>query len=155
MAFGRDELIQYAADSFGTEPEYLWTRLPDAFVLRNSSGGKWFAVTMPVRRDRLGLAGTEKVDVLNVKCGELLLGSLLGQLLARGMKTIATVFNTLAIVAFVPGLGLYRCMELFARGEMEAGARAGIGAMMSIVMIALGIGVGTFLFRAVFVRHRA
>ena len=79
MAFGRDELIQYAADSFGTEPEYLWTRLPDAFVLRNSSGGKWFAVTMPVRRDRLGLAGTESVDVLNVKCGELLLGSLLGR----------------------------------------------------------------------------
>ena len=34
---------------------------------------------MPVRRDRLGLAGTEKVDVLNVKCGELLLGSLLGR----------------------------------------------------------------------------
>ena len=93
-------------------------------------------------------------EVTSIFCGSML-GSLLGQLLARGMKTIATVFNTLAIVAFVPGLGLYRCMELFARGEMEAGARAGIGAMMSIVMIALGVGVGTFLFRAVFVRHRA
>ena len=90
----------------------------------------------------------------SIFCGSML-GSLLGQLLARGMKTIATVFNTLSIVAFVPGLGLYRCMELFARGEMEAGARAGIGAMISIVMIALGIGVGTFLFRAVFGRNRS
>ncbi|MBQ6528518.1 MAG: threonine/serine exporter family protein [Clostridia bacterium] len=82
-------------------------------------------------------------------------GSLMGQLLARKMKTIATVFNTLAIVAFVPGLGLYRCMELFAKGETEAGAHAGIQAMMSIMMISLGLAVGTFLFRAVFHRRKA
>ena len=71
------------------------------------------------------------------------------------MKTIATIFNTLAIVAFVPGLGLYRCMELFAKGDTAGGAYAGIQAMISIVMIALGLGVGTFLFRTLFNRNRA
>ncbi|MBQ9308566.1 MAG: threonine/serine exporter family protein [Clostridia bacterium] len=84
-----------------------------------------------------------------------LAGSLLGQFLARYMKVIGTIFNTLAIVAFVPGLGLYRCMELLAAGNTEAGARAGVSAMISIVMIALGLAMGTFLFRAIFRPHRA
>ena len=79
MSFGMKELLRYAEETFGTEPEYPWARLPEAYVLRHGTGGKWYAIGMPVRRDRLGLAGTEKVDVLNVKCGELLLGSLLGR----------------------------------------------------------------------------
>ena len=91
-------------------------------------------------------------EVSSIFCGSLV-GSVMGQLLARRMKMIATVFNTLAIVAFVPGLGLYRCMELFARGDTTAGALAGIQAMISIVMISLGLGVGTFLFRTLFVRN--
>ncbi len=79
MPFGREELIRFARETFGAEPEYLWARTPDAFILRHTAGGKWFAVMMAVRRDRLGLAGTEPADVLNLKCGELLLGSLLGR----------------------------------------------------------------------------
>ena len=77
MSFGTKDLLRYAGETFGTEPEYLWARLPEAYVLRHETGGKWYAIGMPVRRDRLGLAGTEPADVLNVKCGELLLGSLL------------------------------------------------------------------------------
>ena len=79
MSFGKEVLLRYAVEIFGTEPEYLWARLPEAYVLRHETGGKWYAIGMPVRRDRLGLAGAEPVDVLNVKCGELLLGSLLGR----------------------------------------------------------------------------
>ena len=40
--------------------------------------------------------------------------SVLAQYAARRLKMIATVFGTLAIIAFVPGLGLYRCMSLLA-----------------------------------------
>ncbi len=76
-----------------------------------------------------------------------LAGSILGQALARRLKMIGTIFNTLAIVAFVPGLGLYRCMALLAAGNTQGGAVAGIQAMVSIVMIALGLGMGTFVFR--------
>ena len=79
MAFGRNELIRYAGETFGSEPEYLWARTPEAFILRHAAGGKWYAVVMSVRRDRLGLAGEDPADILNVKCGELLLGSLLGR----------------------------------------------------------------------------
>ena len=79
MAVGKRELLEYSRDVLSASPEYLWARLPEAYVLRNPMGGKWFAVGMPVRRDRLGLSGTGEVEVLNLKCGEVLLGSLLGR----------------------------------------------------------------------------
>lgn len=77
-----------------------------------------------------------------------LAGSLMAQGCARKMRMIATIFITLSIVAMVPGLGLYRCMSLLAQGENAKGVRSGVEAMTTIVMIALGIGVGNFLFRA-------
>ncbi|MBQ3156217.1 MAG: threonine/serine exporter family protein [Clostridia bacterium] len=80
-----------------------------------------------------------------------LLGSLLGQLLARRMQMIATIFILLAMIPLVPGLGLYRCMHLLAQEMYSAGADAGVRAMVDIVMIALGIAVGSFTFR-LFVR---
>lgn len=80
-----------------------------------------------------------------------LLGSLLGQFLARRMHMIATIFILLAMIPLVPGLGLYRCMHYLAQEMYSAGADAGVRAMVDIVMIALGIAVGSFIFR-LFVR---
>ena len=80
-----------------------------------------------------------------------LLGSLLGQLLARRMQMIATIFVLLAMIPLVPGLGLYRCMHYLAQEMYSAGVDAGVRAMVDIVMIALGIAVGSFIFR-LFVR---
>ena len=87
-----------------------------------------------------------------VFCGSLF-GSVLGQFLARYMKMIGTIFNTVGIVAFVPGLGLYRCMELFAAGNPEQGVQVGTDAMVSILMIALGIGMGMWCFRLLYHRR--
>ncbi len=81
-----------------------------------------------------------------------LLGSLIAQGCARRMRMIATVFITLSIVPLVPGLGLYRCMALLGQHQNAAGLQAGVGAMTSILMIALGIGMGSFLFRLIFTR---
>ena len=76
-----------------------------------------------------------------------LCGTLLGQACARKMRCISTIFTTLSIVPMVPGLGLFRCMELLARNKTDEGLAAGIGAMTAIAMIALGMAVGTYLFR--------
>ncbi len=75
----RNELIAYAREQYGTEPEYLWESAPDTFVLRHTGGRKWYAVVMDVQRARLGLDGEGVVDVLDVKCGPLLSGSYLGK----------------------------------------------------------------------------
>lgn len=78
-----------------------------------------------------------------------LFGSLMAQYCARKMRMIATVFMLLAVVALVPGLGLYRCMEQLGKREYALGAQTGIITMAGILMMALGIGVGSFLFRFV------
>lgn len=72
----RYDIFEWVKERYGTLPEYLWDSLPDGAVLRNKSG-KWYAVIMYVRRERLGLTGEGKTDVLDLKCDPLLIGSLL------------------------------------------------------------------------------
>jgi len=81
-----------------------------------------------------------------------LVGSLLAQFCARKMRMIATIFITLSIVSLVPGLGLYRCMEHLGAGRNALGLQAGVSAMIDIMMIALGVGVGGFVFRLIAAR---
>ena len=69
-------------------------------------------------------------------------GSLTGLLCARKMKIIGTVFLMSAVVPVVPGLGLYRMMAFLAQNRIGEGADMGIRAMITIAMIALGLGAG-------------
>lgn len=78
-----------------------------------------------------------------------LFGSVMAQQLARKMHMIATIFILLAIVSLVPGLGLYRFMELLGSGETSEGAKVGVAAMTSIAMLALGIGMGNFVSKLI------
>lgn len=75
----RERLTQYMQDTYGTQAEYLWADTPDCTVFRHPSSKKWYAIIMTVRSDRLGLSGEELVDVMNVKCGAIMTGSLLSQ----------------------------------------------------------------------------
>ena len=76
-----------------------------------------------------------------------LLGSVLGQMCARRMRMIASIFILLAMIPLVPGLGLYRCMAFLAQGLYTEGVKAGVGAMVDIVMIAFDLGVGSYGIR--------
>lgn len=71
--------MRYMWETYGTEAEYLWADLPDCAVFRHPASRKWYAIIMPVRSNRLGLPGEELVDVMNVKCGAIMAGSLLSQ----------------------------------------------------------------------------
>ncbi len=74
----REALLALARAQYGAEAAYLWKKYPKYCVLRRPSG-KWFALVMDVPRSRLGLPGEGSVDVVDVKCGPLLLGSYLGR----------------------------------------------------------------------------
>ena len=82
------------------------------------------------------------------------IGSLAGQLCARAMRIIGTVFLMSAIVPVVPGLGLYRMMAFFGQGQISAGAEMGVSAMITIIMIALGLGAGAFTDRLIWSARR-
>lgn len=73
------DVFDYAANTYGVEPDYPFSTAPTYAVLRHLSNRKWFALIGDVRRDRLGLSGEGKVDIINVKCDPILSGSLLMQ----------------------------------------------------------------------------
>jgi len=73
----RETLIEYILCQYGAEPEYLWARYPDYAVFRHGGNRKWFALIAGVPREKLGLSGAERVDVLNVKLGDPLLTEVL------------------------------------------------------------------------------
>ena len=63
----KEEIFEYVQKQYGTNPEYLWRKLPDSAVLRHKNG-KWYAVIMTVEKSKLGLEGREMVDIIDVKC---------------------------------------------------------------------------------------
>ena len=71
----REEIYEYVKKQYGTVPEYLWKESPESAVLRHKNG-KWYAVLMQVEKSRLGLEGDTKVDILDVKCDQDMVGLL-------------------------------------------------------------------------------
>ena len=75
----REELEAYILNHYSTEPDYPWADTPRAAVFRHAGNRKWFALVMEVPRDKLGLPGTEKLDIVNFKCDPILIASLRGE----------------------------------------------------------------------------
>lgn len=75
----REELEVYILNHYSTEPDYPWSDTPRAAVFRHAGNRKWFALVMEVPRDKLGLAGAEKLDIVNFKCDPILIASLRGE----------------------------------------------------------------------------
>lgn len=70
----RQDVFQWVKQQYGTTPDYPWNDWNA--VLRHERNNKWYGVILEVGRDKLGLTGDDKVDVLNVKCDPILIGSL-------------------------------------------------------------------------------
>ncbi len=70
------KLQQFILETYGVSPEYPWMSYPDYMVFRHSENQKWFALVMNISKEKLGLPEKEPIDVLNVKCEPLIIGSL-------------------------------------------------------------------------------
>ena len=75
----RQRMIKHLQEQYGTEPETLWPRYPNHLVFRHPASRKWYAIAMRIPQNKLGLADERSVDILNVKCSPMMLGSLLGE----------------------------------------------------------------------------
>jgi len=67
----KDELIDYVRDRYSVDPEYPWD--DDSFIFRHGSNRKWFAVAMTVPYRRLGIEKEGTADIIDTKCGPLLM----------------------------------------------------------------------------------
>lgn len=75
-------------------------------------------------------------------------GSIFAHMASRKMKIIATAFIIASMIPLVPGLGLYECMAMLATGDTDTALQLGISTMKIVLMLALGMGVGSFVFTA-------
>ena len=70
----RKELFEWAKEIYGAEPDYPWSDWN--CVLRHKNNKKWFALVVEFNARKLGLAEDKTVDVLNIKCDPMMIGSL-------------------------------------------------------------------------------
>lgn len=70
----RQEIFEWIGETYGTEPDYPWN--DRNAVLRHKGSRKWYGVVLEVAESKLGLNGDKIVDILNVKCDPILIGSL-------------------------------------------------------------------------------
>ncbi len=75
----RETMLQYARDTYGTEPDCPFRDTPEAVVLRRETSRRWYALIMNVSRRTLGLPGEGMTDVMNVKADPILILSLRAQ----------------------------------------------------------------------------
>lgn len=75
----KKQLIQYITERYHTDEEHPWIRYPNYTVFRHRENKKWFALFMDIPQDTLGLAGNKFIDILDVKCDPILVGSLRGK----------------------------------------------------------------------------
>ena len=61
------KILQYAAEQYGDEPEYLWQDYPEYAVLRRKDTKKWYALLMNLPCKRLGIDGDEMVEVVDLR----------------------------------------------------------------------------------------
>ena len=73
----RERITQHIQDTYGTEAEYLWADSPGNAIFRHSASKKWYAAMMRVLPEKLGLMGEEALDVMDIKCSTIMIGSLL------------------------------------------------------------------------------
>lgn len=72
----RKALEAYITEAYGTDAEFPWECLPGHAVFRHRGNQKWFALLMNLPKTKLGMRGEGTIDVVNLKCDPILIGSL-------------------------------------------------------------------------------
>lgn len=75
----REELLAYVKETYAIEPDHPWKQYPQNAVLRHSKNRKWFGLIMEVSSKKLGMKDDTMLEILDVKCDPLMMGSLMGQ----------------------------------------------------------------------------
>lgn len=57
----------YVLEKYGSNFEYLWEKSPDNAIFRRSDNKKWYGAVLTVSRNRLGLKGEDKIEILDLR----------------------------------------------------------------------------------------
>jgi predicted DNA-binding protein (MmcQ/YjbR family) len=99
----REDIFAYVKRKYGVSPDYPFDKDFKSAVMRHSGNGKWFALIMPVRADRLGHEGSGYVDVVTVKSEPMLIDSFIAhEGFHRAYHMNKTMWLTIELIDAVP-----------------------------------------------------
>ena len=75
----RQELTDYIFNTYSVEPDYPFPRDDVTCVFRHIDNRKWFGIAMMIPFRTLGIRRDGNVDILNIKCDPIVIGSLRGK----------------------------------------------------------------------------
>ena len=75
----RQELIGFIFDEYSVEPDFPFQRDDVTCVFRHIDNRKWFGIAMVVPYRTIGINRDGSVDILNIKCDPIMMGSLRGR----------------------------------------------------------------------------
>lgn len=61
------QVIEYVRKRYDDELEFLWPKSPDSAILRRQDSKKWYAVLMIIPREKLRLAGSDQVEIIDLR----------------------------------------------------------------------------------------
>ena len=73
----RQEIERYIQNEYGIQAEYPFEADDLTAVYRHTDNKKWFAIVMRISNKRLHIESDEEIDVMNVKCDPVVIGSFL------------------------------------------------------------------------------
>ncbi len=76
----KNEIIEFIYERYGNRPEYLWKTSDTTAAIRHSNNKKWYAAIMVVPKSKFNIDSDEPVDLINLKCDPLLMGSLIREM---------------------------------------------------------------------------
>lgn len=74
----RAELTRYIFDTYSVEPDYPFSDDNVSAVFRHAANRKWFALAMNIPAQKLGLPSDARIDIVNMKCDPVVIGSFRG-----------------------------------------------------------------------------
>lgn len=77
MNMNFESLVKSITEIFSEEPDKPFKNDNVSTVFRHSNNNKWFALLMKIPKNRLGEYSDRIVDIVNIKCDPIMLGSLL------------------------------------------------------------------------------
>ena len=75
----RQELIGFIFDEYSVEPDCPFPRDEVTCVFRHTDNRKWFGIAMSVPCRTIGISRDGNIDILNVKCDPVMMGSFRGK----------------------------------------------------------------------------
>ncbi|WP_338969250.1 MmcQ/YjbR family DNA-binding protein [Spiroplasma endosymbiont of Labia minor] len=61
------QVIKYIDEKYQNKPEFLWPKTPHYAIFRHKDNKKWYAAILMVQKQKIGLKGVNKVEIINLR----------------------------------------------------------------------------------------